>query len=116
MVAVRMVKVTLDEIVDVVAMRDRLVTAARPMDVTFAMTSALMVRRTLLRVRIRHGNSVIVVVIAVRVVQVAVMKKVDMALVLNRHVAAILPMNVNMPMFASAFHLSFLPSPKIVLS
>lgn len=50
MVAVRMVQVAIDQIVDVVAMRHRFVTASGPMLVVGIVTSTAMIRCATIRV------------------------------------------------------------------
>jgi hypothetical protein len=88
MVAVRVVQVPADEIIDVVSVGHRLVAAARAVPVSGIMTATVVPRRALLRIRGADGDGVLVHMVAVRVVQVPVMEIIDMLRVLNRGVAA----------------------------
>lgn len=85
--AVRVVQVPIDEVVDVVAVRDRLVTATGTVDVFGRVPGARAVAAAL-RVRGIHRDHVLVDVIAVRVVQVPVVDEVDVALVDHGQMAA----------------------------
>ena len=84
MVAVRMVKVAIDEIVDMVAVRDRLMSASRPVHVTRLVSGATVIRRAAIRVLGRHFNDVLVYVIGMRVMQMPVVQVVDMIAVAHR--------------------------------
>lgn len=84
MVVVRVMQTAVDQIVDVIAVRDRLVAAARPV----RMTAANIVRRAAHGVRSVDRYRVLIDVIPVHVVQMAVMQVVDVALMMNRRVAA----------------------------
>ncbi|WP_174923297.1 MULTISPECIES: hypothetical protein [Burkholderia] len=75
MIAMRMMKVSVDQIVDVIAMRYRFVPATGPMDVTCLVATAA--RRTPVRVLRADLDPVFVDVIAVRMVQMAVVQVVD---------------------------------------
>jgi hypothetical protein len=72
MVAVRMVKVAIDEIVDMVAVRDRLMSASWPVHVTRLVPGTTVIRRAAIRVLGSHFNDVLVHVIGMRVVHVPV--------------------------------------------
>ena len=84
MVVVRVMQTAVDQIVDVIAVRDWLVAAARPV----RMTAANIVRRAAHGVRCVDCYGVLVDVVFVHVVQMAVMQVVDMAGVTNRRVSA----------------------------
>lgn len=88
MFAVRMVKVAIDEIVDVVAMRDGLMPASRPVHMTWLVPGATVVRRATIRILGRHFNDVLVYVIAMRVVQMPVVQVVDVIAVAHRRMTA----------------------------
>ncbi len=88
MVAVRMVKVAIDEIVDMVAMRDRLMPASRPVHMTWLVSGATVVRRATIRILGRHFYDVLVYVIGMRVVHVPVVQVVDMIAVAHRRMTA----------------------------
>jgi hypothetical protein len=83
MIAVGMMQVPLDQKVDVVAMRDGLVPAAGAV-----LVAALDVRRAAGRIRRADRDRMLVDVIAVHVMQVAVVQIVDMTLVADRRVPA----------------------------
>lgn len=88
-VAVRMVQVAVDEIVDMIAMRHRFMAA--PGSVHMARLVAAAVSRALIRIGRVNFEPVFVYVIAVRVMQVAVMQIIDMVAMLDRGVTAIRP-------------------------
>jgi len=103
MSAMRMMQSAVHKIVDVVTVRHRLVTAARPV----GMARAMNVRRTMRRVRAVNGDDMLVNVIAMHVVQVAVVQIVDMAIVPDCSVSAprtVLVRMVGMLLFATSRH------------
>lgn len=67
-----MVQMTLDQVVGVLAMRDRLVAAAGSMRVLRLVPAAVVLRRAVRRVRVADLDRVLVHVIAMRVVQMPV--------------------------------------------
>jgi hypothetical protein len=85
-VAVRMVEVAVDEIVDVIAMWHRFMTAPGSVNVIRLVAAA--VRRTLIRIGRAHFKPVFVYMIAVRVMQVTVVQIVDVVVMPDRRVAA----------------------------
>ena len=87
-VAVRVVQVPIDEVIDVVAMWHRFVTAAGAMDVSCFVAAAVVVGRAGVRVGGADSDAVFIDVAAVRVVQVAVVQVVNVAVVLDGGVAA----------------------------
>jgi hypothetical protein len=87
-VAVRVVKVAVYEVVGVVAVGDRFVAAAGAMYVIRGVAAAGVSWCAGGRVRRGHAQSMLVHMIAVDVVQVAVVEVVGMAVVLNGRVAA----------------------------
>jgi hypothetical protein len=89
MVAVRTVQSPAHEVIDVVAVRHRFVSAVRAMRVR-----AACLRRALHRVGGVDRDHVLVDVIAVHVMEMAVVKIVDMAVMANRSVSAIRTMLV----------------------
>ena len=92
MIAMGMMKMIADEIVDMVAMRHGLVPAAWPVHVGRLMAATLVTRRTPVRIGRADLDLVLVDMIAMHVMQVAVMQVVDMALVQYRRMAALRPM------------------------
>lgn len=88
-VAVRMMQMTVDQVIDVVAVRHRFVPAARPMHMTGAMASAVMLRRAAVRVGCADDDYVLVDMVAMHVMEVAVMQEIDVAFVAHRGVTAL---------------------------
>src|ERR1700761_8688805 len=88
MVAVGVVKVAVDQIVDMVAVRHWLVTTAWAMLVALRMAAAIVVRRAAIGIGSTHSDRVLVELILVRVMQVAVVEVVHVTLVPHRCVAA----------------------------
>ncbi|MGF6696044.1 hypothetical protein OKW38_000655 [Paraburkholderia sp. MM5496-R1] len=87
MIAVRMVQVAVDQVVDVIAMRYRFVAACRPVDMSRLMTAA--VRSTLIRIFCAHLQPVFVHVIAMGMVQVAIVQIVSVIAMPDRSVSAV---------------------------
>ena len=83
-IRVRVVEASVDEVIGVLTVRHSLVAAVRAMDVLTAIMLAVAVVRELLVDRQR----VLINVIAVRLVQVAVVNEVDVAIVDDRRMAA----------------------------
>jgi hypothetical protein len=94
MIAVRVVQVPVDQIVHVVAMRDRLVAAASAMLVRGVMAGSRRGRGAAIGVLGVDGDVVLVAVPFVRVVEMAVVQIVDVALVPDGDVTAIGPVLV----------------------
>ena len=96
MIAMRMVQVPVDQLVDVIPMRYRLMPATGAMDVTGLVPCALVVGRAAIRIALRHLDHVLVDVIAMRVMQVPVVKIVDVIAVAYGGVTAARAMLVRM--------------------
>jgi hypothetical protein len=88
MIPVREMQVTVDEVADVIPMRDRLVSAAGTMHMAGFVSRAFVRRCAPDRVHIAYFDDMFVHVSIVHVVQVAVMKVIDMVAMTNRRVAA----------------------------
>jgi hypothetical protein len=99
-----MVQMALYEIVRMVAVPDRFVPAARSMDVVRCMGAALVVGCTAVLIGRAGRKRVLVHMIAVDMVQVAVMKIIDMPVVTDRGVSAVRAMDMRVPLL---FHASF---------
>jgi len=93
-IAVLVVQASVDQIIDMVAVRDCLMAA------TLVAASAGG-RCTIGRVGGAHGNHTLVVVIAVGRMQVAVVQIIDVAFMLNAKVPAMLTVCVSMPSVCS---------------
>jgi hypothetical protein len=87
--AMRMVKMAVNKIVHVIPVRHRLVTAAWAMGVPEFMPAAGVIRSTGARVGSRYGYDMLVHMIAMRVMQVPVVKIVGMVFVANCQMPAI---------------------------
>ena len=94
MPAVRVMEMLADEIVDVIAMWNLLVTAIGAMNMRGLMPTADVLGRAIRRVSGAYPEDMLVDVIAVGVMQMPVMQIVDVALVLDRRVPAIGSMRV----------------------
>ena len=88
MIAVRMVEVSVDEVVHVVPMRDGGMAAARSVDMVFRMPGALVGGCAGIRMGGGHLEDVLIHMVSVGMVEVAVVEIVDMALVLDGGVSA----------------------------
>lgn len=89
MVSVRVVQVTIDQIVNVVAMRNRLVSAAGTMDMVGLMARAAVNGRAAIGILLAHLDDMLVDVIAMRMMQMAVVQVVNMIPMPNGDVAAV---------------------------
>ena len=96
MIAVRMMEVAADAVIDMVGMRNRLVAAAGTMDMTGVVAAAAMVRRAAVGVVAGHLDHVLVDMILMRMVEVAIVQIVDVAAVAHSGVATTRPVLVSM--------------------
>ena len=96
-VAVRMVQVAGHQVVHMVAVRHGFVTATGAVDVLPIVTGAGVLRRASGRVLAVHFQGVLVAMVAVRVVQVAVVQVIDVPGMLDGRVAAISAVLVRVP-------------------
>lgn len=87
-VAVRVMEMPLDQIVDVVAMRNRLMAALGAVLVLAGVPATAMLWGAGARIAGAHGDDVLVDVIAMHMVQMPVVQVVDMGVMLNRGVPA----------------------------
>jgi len=99
----RMMKVPVHQIVDMIAVRNRLVPAMRTVLVAGFVPRAFMASRAIVGIGGVDPNYMLVVVIIVMVMQMAVVQVVDVAIVVNRRMTASRRMHVNMA--ASGVHL-----------
>ena len=95
-VAMRVVQMPRDQIIDVVAVRHRVVPAGGTMYVTGLVATAAMVGGAAVGVIARDLDHMLVDVIFVRVMKVAIVQIVDMAAVMDGLMAATRPMPVGM--------------------
>jgi hypothetical protein len=94
MAAVRVMQVSAHEIVDVVPVRHGLVAAARSVDVGRGVRSARVRGRACGRIRAPDGDPMFVDMVAVHVVQVAVVEIVHVTVVVDGDVTAACPVDV----------------------
>lgn len=82
-IAVDVVQVTVDHVVDVVTVWDRFVPTPRPVNVPRLVSAALMSRRAVIRVDLGYSDHVLIDVVTVRMMQVPVVQVIDVSVVLN---------------------------------
>lgn len=92
--AVRVVQMAIHQVIDMIAMRYRLVPAVRTVSVRLLMGRATVVRRAFLRIRRGYFNLMVVHMIAVSVMQVAIVKIIGVAVVFHGNVPAVWAMHV----------------------
>lgn len=90
MIAVRVVQTTVDQIIDVIAMRDRLVAAIRPVNVPGIMARAGLAVIAGVRVLGADLDDMLVDMIAMRMMEMAIMQIIHMVAVADGSVAAAL--------------------------
>ena len=95
-IAVRMMEVSVNQVVNMIAMRDGGMAAVWPMNVLRRMPRSSKPGRALFRVHSADGNRVLVHMIAMRMMQMAVMKIIHMAFMVDGCVAAAGAMDVRM--------------------
>jgi len=101
---VRVVQVTIDEVVDVIPVRHRFVPATGAVDVIGGMAGARVVGRAVGRVLVADREPVLVDVVVVDVVEVPVVQKVDVALVVDGGVPAAVAVGVRVVLVGLAGH------------
>ena len=106
-VAVGVVEPAIDDVVGVVTVRDRLVSAARPVDVTIFMRDRLASAGILFV----HLQAMLVIVVFMFVVHVAIMQVVDVVSVFDLGVAAVFTVLVVVTFMLSTFFVSHDPFP-----
>lgn len=87
-IAVRVVQMATYQVIDMIAMRHRLMTAARAVHMSCGVAVTLVAWCAALGVIGVHRQTVLVDMIAVHMVQVTIMQVVDMAIVLDRRMTA----------------------------
>jgi hypothetical protein len=88
MVVVRVMQVILDQVINVISMWNSLVAAVRAMNVILVVSQTVVVGSAGRRIGTAHLNLVLVDMIALNTVQMAVVKIVNMAIVLHRCMTA----------------------------
>lgn len=93
--AMGMVEVPGNQIVHMVAVRHRFMSAVRTVNVVRGVAGAFVARRTVVGIGSAHGNRMLIVVVAMMVVQVAIVQKINMVFMNNTGVAAARTVNVH---------------------
>lgn len=88
-IAVRMVQMAVDEIIDMIAVRDRFVAAAWAMDVGSIVPGAAVVGCATVRVLVAHLNAVFIHMTGVRVVKMTIVEVIYVVAMPNRDVTAL---------------------------
>ena len=94
MSAVRMVQVAIHQVIDMIAVRHGLVATVGPVSVRLLMGGTTVVRSAFLWIRRGHFDLVVVYMVAVTVVQVAIVKIIGVAIVFHGGVPAVWAMLV----------------------
>jgi hypothetical protein len=89
-VAMRVVQVAVDQIVDVIAVRHRLMSATGPMLVSRLMAFAAVLGRAAVGIGCRHFDHVLVDMVCVWVMQMPIVQVIDMITVAHGGMAAVL--------------------------
>lgn len=95
-IAMRMVQMAVHQVVDMVAMRNRFVSALRPVDMRLRMRATSMARRARIRILRRYFQRMLVDMIAMRAVQVPVMDVIHMIVVHDGGVSAAFAVHMRM--------------------
>ncbi len=83
MAIVRMVKMTVDEIVDMIAVWDRFVAAVGAMDMGAVVSTALVVRGADRGIRWREGDDMLINMAVVEMMKMTIVKVIDVIVVLD---------------------------------
>ena len=95
-IAVRVVQVAVDEVVDMIAVGHRLMPAAGAVDMGCVVAAAVVCRRALIGVLVRYLDHVLVHVVSVRMVQMAIVQIVHMVAVAHAGVLALRAVRMRM--------------------
>jgi hypothetical protein len=93
-IAVRMVQMAIHQVIDMIAMRHGFVPAVSTVSVLLLMSRAAVVRRAFLRIRRGNLDLMVVHMIALSVMQVAIVKIIGVAVVFHGRVSAVWAMYV----------------------
>lgn len=99
-------EMTRDEVVDVIAMRNGVVAAARSMPVILGVASAVVVRRAIGRILLAHADSVFIEMAVVREVHMTVVQIVVVPVVHDSRVSAAVAMPMRMTLVRFVLHLA----------
>ena len=92
--AMRMVQMAVHQVINMIAMRHGFVAAVGTVSVLLLMSRAIVVRRAFLRIRRGHLNLMVVHMVAVSVMQMAIVKIIRVAIVFHGNVPAVWAMYV----------------------
>jgi len=98
MISVLVMQMAADQIIDVVSVRNLRMTAVGPVFVLVIVLPAAVIRRAAFRIASADANAMLVHMVAMHVMQVAIVQIIDMTVVPHRCVAAIGAMGVRMPL------------------
>jgi hypothetical protein len=96
MIIVWVMKMPIDQVINMVAMRNCLVSTLRPMHMSRCMPRAIVPRGAILRVGRGYANHMFIDMVFMRIMQMAVVQVVDVAIVHDSGVAAFQPMEMIM--------------------
>jgi len=116
--AVRMVQMAIHQIINVVAMRNGFVAAIGTVSVGLLKGCTAVDRRTFVRIRSCHLNVMVVHMIAVNVMQMAIMKIISVAVVFHCGVPAVCAMHVAVSprvLLVSVSHCSAFRKPLLII-
>lgn len=103
-VTMRMVQVAIDQVVDVIAMRNWLMAAPRAMSVVWVVAFAAVLRSTGIGIRSGHLDDMFIYMIFMKVMQVAVMEVINMVTMHDAGMTTIRAMLVGMISVRVAAH------------
>jgi hypothetical protein len=106
MIAVGMMQASIDQIVDMIPMRHRLMTAAGPMPMLGIMSAGTMLWAAAIRIGVGHLDHVLIDTPVMRMMEMAMVQIIDVAVVANRNVATARPVDVPMIGRGHGFFLS----------
>jgi hypothetical protein len=96
MIAVWMVQMSIDQIVDMIAMWNRLMTTVEPMSMRRGMSAAAVVRRATIRIRRSDFDHVFIGLTVMHMMQMAVVEIIDVALMPDRGMTTARPVDMRM--------------------
>jgi hypothetical protein len=96
MIAVWMVQMSIDQIIDVIAMWNRLMTTVEPMSMRRGMSAAAVVWRATIRIRRSKFDHVFIGLTVMHMMQMAVVEIIDVALMSNRGMTTARPVDMRM--------------------
>jgi hypothetical protein len=111
MVAMRVMQAPADEIIDMVAMRHRLVAAVGPVTVRSIVTRGVVLGIAAIRIRVAHGDRMLLRPAALAMLKMAVVEVIDVAFMLDGEMAAVRAVHMRLD---GGWHCYILSSPSPV--